>query len=100
MKKWTKLTLWGVLIALAMAALVAPFASSLPDGLEKVAETKGFAAKATALFESIMPDYLIPGIRNERIGTALAGIIGTLLVFSFVFILARLLAKRGGRRAS
>lgn len=98
MKKWTKLTLWGLLIALGVAALIAPFASSLPDGLEKVAETKGFAAKATVLFQSIMPDYLISGIRNEKVATALAGVVGTLIVFGFVFALGKLLTR--GRRAS
>lgn len=80
MKKWTKVTLWGLLIALAMAALIAPFASILPDGLEKVAETRGFSAKATTLFSALLPDYLMP--------------LGVLIVFVLVYGLGRLLSKQ------
>ena len=34
--------LWGILLALIIAVFLSPWASTLPDGLERVAETPGF----------------------------------------------------------
>ena len=41
-----------------------------------------------------MPDYKVAGVRNESVGTALAGIDGTLLVFGIAFGAAKLLSRR------
>ena len=73
----------GLFIALFLAAVLSPFASPWPDGLEKVAEDKGFIEKGEVkpTVTSPMPDYAIPGVKNEALATSAAGIIGTLIVF-------------------
>jgi cobalt/nickel transport system permease protein len=70
----------GILIAIGLA-FIAPWASSHPDGLERVAEQYGFLETAQSPSYSILPDYLFPGISNEAAATVLAGIIGIVLVF-------------------
>ncbi|NNC75689.1 MAG: cobalt ABC transporter permease [Acidimicrobiia bacterium] len=71
----------AVAIGLVLAFVVAPLASSAPDGLERVAEDLGFADTATdsAVSDSPLADYEVGGGG----GTGLAGVIGaavTLLV--------------------
>ena len=73
----------ALVVAVALAAFASPWASSSPDGLEKVAETNGFLddGRLHALQESSpAPDYAFPGVHDPRLATALAGLIGTLLV--------------------
>lgn len=70
----------GLLIALALTVL-APLASAHPDGLEWVAEQRGFLGLAQGSVYDIIPDYVFPGIANEAIATIIAGIIGVALVF-------------------
>ena len=79
-KGGTAIWIVGILIAIGLA-FVAPWASSHPDGLERVAEQYGFLETAQAPTYSILPDYIFPGISNEAAATVLAGVIGILLVF-------------------
>ncbi len=73
---------WGVGLVIAIAlAILSPLASSHPDGLEWVAEQKGFLDVAKAPLYNIIPDYVMPGISNEALATIVAGIIGVLIVF-------------------
>ncbi len=82
----------GVIIALAVA-LLSPFASSQPDGLERVAEDKGFISKAQSAPFQLIADYAFPWVGNEAVATILAGFLGTLLVFAIVVGLAGLLVR-------
>ena len=78
----------GLGVSLLLALALSPLASSQPDGLEKVAETKGFAEKRggwTLWRYAPLPDYAIPWIKNEKISTALSGFIGTVAIFLIVF---------------
>ncbi|MBN1793340.1 MAG: PDGLE domain-containing protein [Candidatus Omnitrophica bacterium] len=77
--------LFGLLTAMLLAVLFSPFASPWPDGLEKVAEDKGFLEKgeATPPITSPIPDYTWPGVDNDGLATAVAGAFGTLAVFVF-----------------
>ena len=72
-----------LLFSLILAFFISPLASSFPDGLERVAEDKGFLEKGEekSVFTSPIPDYAWPGIDNEGLATSLAGIFGTFLVF-------------------
>ncbi|ACV62034.1 hypothetical protein Dtox_1149 [Desulfofarcimen acetoxidans DSM 771] len=91
-----KLLLASFIVALLVAALLSPFASSSPDGLERVAEDKGFLEKGEGhnLISSPLPDYLIPGISDERLSTSAAGIAGTLITFGFLYGFGRMIAKK------
>ena len=78
----------GLAVALIIAAL-SPLASSDPDGLEKVAEQYNFLDKAAAPLYNLLPNYTIPFIANETLGGIVAVALGTLVVFSVVFLIAR-----------
>lgn len=87
-----KIIFIGLLFAIILA-IFSFLASISPDGLEKVAEDKNFIDKANNFIKSPIPDYLFPGIKNEKIATILAGISGVLIMFVFGFYLAKLLNK-------
>ena len=90
-----KLRWWivGYLIALAAAAL-SPFASRAPDGLERVAQDKGFDEAASGPIYETIPGYLLPGVEDERLATVLAGWIGVTALFLVVGGLAYLISRR------
>jgi cobalt/nickel transport protein len=83
----------GILVALTLAAF-SFLASTCPDGLERVACDKNFLSGARVFFKSPIPDYLVPGVRNEKIATALAGIFGVLVIYFLGLGLAKLLIHR------
>jgi len=93
--KWWLISL---VICLAVASL-SPLASSSPDGLERVAEDKGFIELAQGSPFEVIADYVFPGIENEAVATILAGLIGTLILFGVAYTLAWLLALRKRRLA-
>lgn len=71
----------GGLVIASLLAVFSPLASAHPDGLEWVAEQKGFLETARAPLYNIIPDYVFPGISNEALATIIAGLLGVLLVF-------------------
>lgn len=83
----------GILIALVLAVL-SPLASSHPDGLEWVAEQRGFLDLAKNALYNIIPDYSMPGISNPTLATIIAGILGVIIVFGLAYGIARA-EKRG-----
>jgi cobalt/nickel transport system permease protein len=87
----------GLILAIMLALLGSPFASSSPDGLEKVAEEKGFAAAAsenTIVWTNVLfPDYKIKSLESEKVSTSLAGLIGTMVVFGFGFVAIRFMVR-------
>ena len=83
----------GLVIALFLA-IASPLASSHPDGLEWVAEQKGFLDAAQGSVYQILPDYLFPGVKNESLATILAGIFGVILVFGVALGVAYSRRKR------
>ena len=91
------LVILALALAVGLATAVSPFASSNPDGLEHVAEKKGFldAGKLAGIQQdSPIPDYAFPGIHNERVATGLAGFVGTIAVFALGYGLAFALRRR------
>lgn len=73
-------SLWigGLVTSLVLAGFVSFYASASPDGLEKVAEDKGFARSAEehANADSPLADYGVKDIDNARLSGGLAGVIG------------------------
>ncbi|MFH0888687.1 MAG: PDGLE domain-containing protein [Planctomycetota bacterium] len=84
----------GLLVAFVLAIVLSPFASSSPDGLEKVGEAKGFIQKAHSFMTGLIPDYLFPGIKNEKVATAISGGLGVLIVFGLTYGLALTIRKK------
>ena len=89
----------GLGIALFIT-LFSPFASSHPDGLERVAEDKGFSGVADSPPYELISDYVFPWVGNEDLATVLSGIVGVLIVAAVVFAVAFLLARAGGGQRS
>jgi hypothetical protein len=88
----------GIGIALLMTVF-SPFASSEPDGLEKVAENEGFIQKAEDAPYEVIADYVLPWVDNEDLGTILGGIIGVLIVAAIALAAAFVLWRlRGAQR--
>ncbi len=83
---------WLISLAVCLVlACLSPLASSSPDGLERVAEDKGFIGLSGEPPFQVIADYVFPGIGNEVLATILAGIIGTLILFGVAYTLAWLL---------
>ncbi|MFA5031788.1 MAG: PDGLE domain-containing protein [bacterium] len=91
-----KIIFTGLVVSCFLALFISPFASSSPDGLERVAINKEFIEKGEGhnVIKSPLPDYLIPGIKHEKISTSVAGIVGTLLVFGLAFGVTALVSKK------
>lgn len=88
--------LLALVVSIAVAAFISPFASSDPDGLERVAEDKGFIHRSEGkeIAKSPMPDYVMPGIENETMAGSMAGVAGTILTFGAMYGLGKLYIKR------
>jgi cobalt/nickel transport system permease protein len=88
---------WAVLglIVTGCVVVLAPYASTHPDGLERVAEDLGFLGTARPAPVSILPDYTVPGIPGDA-GTVVAGAVGAVVVAVVVLVVARLVRRRGG----
>lgn len=96
-----KALLWaGLVLALMLAGIVSFYASSSPDGLERVATDHGFidSAESSATAGSPLADYGTSGIDNSRLSVGVAGVVGVLLTFALAFGLFWLVARR--RRAT
>lgn len=85
---------YGALLLALLLVILSPLASSSPDGLERVAEDKGFIEKALEPVFNIIPDYVVPGVANEALATIMAGVIGILILFGIGYGLARLLKAK------
>ncbi len=82
-----------LMVSLAVAGGLSYFASSHPDGLERVAEDHGFAEKAEAPSHTVLPDYTVPGM-NGFLSNGLAGIIGVAATFGLTLLATRAAGKR------
>ncbi|MFE3650124.1 energy-coupling factor ABC transporter permease [Streptomyces sp. NPDC059152] len=89
-----RLWLAGLAAALLCAGGLSYYASSSPDGLEKVAHDKGLDTRTEqhATADSPLADYSVKDIANPRLAGGLAGVIGvaaTLAVGTGVFVVLR-----------
>jgi PDGLE domain len=103
MKANTKLFLVaGLLLALALAVFVSPFADSDPDGLTKVADEQGLSQTEQEhdLADSPVADYEVRGVDDDRVSTGVSGVIGVLVTFGLgvgAFALLRTLRRDPAR---
>jgi cobalt/nickel transport protein len=84
------------LAALSLAGGISYYASSSPDGLEKVAEDEGFleSAEDSAVSNSPLADYGLAGLDNERLSVGIAGVVGVLATAVIALALFALIKKR------
>ncbi|OAA19026.1 cobalt/nickel transport protein [Frankia sp. EI5c] len=80
----TVFVMLGLLVAFLLAGFVSGYASSSPDGLEKVAQDKGFSQQAEehSFADWPLADYAVSGIANERLAGGLAGVIGVSIAYA------------------
>jgi cobalt/nickel transport protein len=80
-------------VLVVFLSILIPFASSSPDGLEKVAKSLGIE-ETEPMWRGLMFDYSIEGLENPRLSTLTAGILGILIVFGATAILGATITKR------
>lgn len=80
-----------ILILICLAILI-PFASGNPDGLEKMAENAGIEeSKSEAA--GLMPNYTVPTIENSYLSTFAAGVLGVFLILGITLVLGMTMKK-------
>ena len=79
-------------VACLILLVIAPFASSLPDGLESAANALGFGGRAVpSALHAPMGGYRLPGSEDAAFVTSLAGGIGAVAAAFLSFVVARVL---------
>ena len=86
----------GIAIAVLVVVVLAPLASSDPDGLERVAEDAGFIHQAENVVSGLLGDYAIPGVDDPAMATVLSGLVGVAVLVVLMLVLGRVLARRRG----
>jgi cobalt/nickel transport protein len=94
----------GLGVSLAISALLSPFASQHPDGLDRVAQDLQFEEKATPKpvshqlpFYDVFEEYAMRGV-PQAMATPLAGVIGTLATFGLAWGLGKLAIRGSTKR--
>lgn len=99
MRRSTRLfVIVALAVAVGLGTAVSPYASSSPDGLQKVAEKQAFVDKGrqhAVQKDAPIPGYAFPGIDNPRVAKGVAGFVGVLFVFAAGYGLASVLRRRG-----
>ena len=85
-----------LLVTIGLAGIVSFYASSSPDGLEKVAEDVGFieTAKDHSLDNSALADYGVAGIENERLSVGIAGILGVVATGLLMYLIIKFISRK------
>jgi hypothetical protein len=79
-----RFTVLALALAIGLATALSPFASSSPDGLNKVAARQGFDGRGHVVAlqrHAPAAGYGFPGVHDARLAKGLAGFAGTLGVF-------------------
>ncbi len=93
MKKYIAITL---LLFVFLAAFI-PFASSNPDGLEKVAASFG-VEETSPLWHGLMSDYTVNALGENYASTLAAGTLGTVFVLVAGLVLGTTITKHSQTR--
>ncbi len=86
----------ALLVSAILAGGASFYASSSPDGLEKVAEDVGFieTAKDHTFGDFTLSDYGVSGLENARLSVGFAGLIGVLVTALVALGLFMLIRKK------
>jgi hypothetical protein len=94
-----RVVLGGLLLAAVLiAGVVSFYASSDPDGLERVAEDEGFSSTAEdhAAGDGPFADYTTEGVDDARLSGGLAGVLGAGVVLLVMAGVAYAVRRRSG----
>jgi len=80
-----------ILILVCLAVLI-PFASNDPDGLEKATETLG-VEETESPSTGLMPNYAVTLVENAYSSTFIAGVTGVFLVLVAALVLGKSMEK-------
>ena len=86
----------ALVLVLVSLAILLPFASSNPDGLEKVTESFG-AGEQKPFWEGLMADYSVSFLGNSYGSTLLAGIAGTIIVLVAGLVVGKVIVPKKGK---
>jgi hypothetical protein len=89
----------AIALIMVFLAVFIPFASSNPDGLEKVVETFG-GTEHEPLWNGLMVDYSVEAVGNSFVSTLLAGAFGVFMVLLAGFLLGTAIAPKKTRAVS
>ncbi len=98
-----RLSLLFLLIAVVLAGLASPMASSAPDGLERAIERTGIARDSlvgTETAKTPLRGYQLPGVSDRSVSTGLSGVLGTMSVFVAGFLAIKIIRRRRLKRES
>lgn len=95
---FTKIHLGFLGFSCFVAIALSPWASSQPDGLDRVAQDLQFAEKAVENSSPLsiaaqFKDYQVQGL-PAPLGTSVAGLFGTLITFGATWSLGRFLGRK------
>jgi ABC-type Fe3+ transport system permease subunit len=82
-----------IVLLVVFLAVFIPFASSNPDGLEKVAQSLG-VQEGEPFWKGLMSDYSLEAFKDPYLSSLLAGVLGVLLVLAASLALGFVIAKR------
>jgi cobalt/nickel transport protein len=92
--------LTGLGSALLIAIFLSPFASSNPDGLDRVSQDLKFEHKASEdspasklPFAKVFDEYALKNV-PENIATPMAGLVGTLITFGLAWGIGKLAVRK------
>lgn len=93
-----RFALVAVVVTLLVAGVLSFYASSSPDGLEHVAETKGFSQTETEHHTENGPlaGYDAKGVSSPHLSKGLAGVIGVAATGALMGGLVLVLRRRAG----
>lgn len=89
--KRSKVYLWLLVVSAVLAGGVSLFASSSPDGLERVAHDLGFkgTAQDSVVSSSPLANYGLSWLGEGPIASAVSGLLGILAVAGLGYLLYR-----------
>lgn len=82
--------------AILLAAVGVLFASTAPDGIERLGQQTGLTAHASALFTTPLSGYEVAALQSPWLRKAAAGLAGLAAIFAACTVFGRLSAKRSG----
>lgn len=86
----------GLALSVVMAGIVGWYASSAPDGLERVAADHGLGRDGDLAAASPLAGYEVAGMAEGPLSAGLAGLTGVVATGLLAFTVFRWLARRRG----